>query len=157
MCLTDGEIKKVLMEGRQMLEAIQKKMDEAFGKMETLDETIRRVSVTSVDYGRDKIGISGKNDDMFRILEQRDYEQKKQIAQIQEELNELILEEEKINKVLHCMRRLPADLYVLIDSLYMNNETWEYYAAKNEISMSSLGRKKREAFKKMREMYFEGK
>lgn len=151
--LTDKEIINILKYRKLLLDMIQKKMEHAYTVIESLDETIKRLCPKAVRYDLDKVDGGNAAGGLYQILVKRDSEQKRQLNEQEKVISSLIREEEKINRVFQCLVMLPADDYEVLDKLYIKNYTWDYYASQNNISISTLGRKKMHALNALRMLY----
>lgn len=145
--MDDKDIIYILKNRKQLLNIIQKKMEHAYGFIESLDEIIQRLSLQ----GMNEESLGGASAE--KILLRRDLEHKKQIQEQEKILQCLLKEEEKIYDIFQGMAQLPAEDYELLDSLYVKEMTWEVYAKKNDISVSTLGRKKRKALDGLKKVY----
>jgi hypothetical protein len=142
--IDDKEIIYILKNRKRLLDIIQKKIQSAYDNIESLDEIVGRISGGGISYG-ERTSSGCCTEGLFKVLMKRDAEHKKQMQEYEQTLYHLMQEEEKIHTIFKGLTTLSSADYELLDTLYVQDMTWEVYAIENDISVATLGRRKRKA------------
>lgn len=149
----EQEVISTLKNHKYNLEIIQEKIKSTYLRAESLNDMLKKNAYKSQNYSDIRVQNGFKNDPMLQILIQRDKDFENEQKHIREEIEYLMLQEERIKNIFKCLRMLPNDLFDVLNSLYVKQETWDYYMVKHNLSKSTISRKRNEAINLLRNLY----
>lgn len=150
--MDETEMKQYLQEMPVLTEKIDKRKQEAYKAVETLEESIERNSYPSTIHEYSPAGV-GTKDKVFEILQKSYRDIERQLEDIAQELLQLTEEEEKMYFVKQCIRGLPLTQADLIKELCIDGCSWELFAKRNYISKATISRRRKNAMRNLLFLY----
>lgn len=142
--MNEQEIVTYLQGMKQLENNICLRREEIYKKIETLEDCIERINFShGENIGSAPTG--GVKDTAYRVL-MRSYEDyDRQLNYYSEQLLEICDEEEQMQYMQQCIRRLPFKQSALIIDIYINGVSVDEYARTNYLSRATVFRSKKRA------------
>lgn len=152
ICIHENDVKHALKDGKKELETIHDRLIQLYSELHNTDSLIRSISVKSVEY--DRIGSSSSvKKDMADLMLEHERAARQREIEIREEMRQLSLDQDMINRILVCFQTLRGQEYDFLKELYIHGYPYKFVEQHSGVSHRTFEKIRKRAMKKIIKMY----
>ena len=152
ICIHEDDEKRALKHGKKELETIHTRLMQLYRELHSTDSLIRSISVKSIEY--DRVGSSNSTKkDMTDLMLEHECAARQREIEIREEMRQLSLDQEMINRIRVCFQTLRGQEYEFLKELYIHGYPYKFVEKHSGVSHRTFEKIRKQAIKKIIKMY----